>query len=570
MWELLRGRRARFGALACTSFIGGLVEAAFLVLVTRIAFAVTDRSDNVELLGGWSLSVLQSAGLAAGLVAVRLGFGLVTAWQSSSLMSGAVASIRSELAHAFLEASWPTQQSDRGGQLQELLTTFVAQGQSLLNSLMAGTAATFSLLALLGTAVLVDPAGALAVIVGALLLGSILRPIRSAVRRRARASADAGLALASGLHQVSQLGLEVHVFNVQAPVEDDVRSLIDRTAEAQRRLSLAQGLVTPIYTGLAYIALIVALAVVASIDTANVATLGAIMLVMLRSLSYGQAIQNSIATVHGALPFVGRLREQLQIYREGRIPSGSVSLASIEALEFKDVGFSYESSRPALSRVTFEIRSKEIIGIVGPSGSGKSTLVQLMLGLRQPDVGTISVDGREISTFDRHDWARKVTFVPQEPHLIDGTIEDNIRFYRADVTSENVRSAAKLAHINDDIEAAEGRYDREVGGGAGRLSGGQQQRISIARALVESPEVLILDEPTSALDVRSEALIRETLRELSGRMTVVVIAHRLSTLDICDRIMVIQDGELKAFDSPRSLEASNDFYSEALTLSGLR
>jgi ABC-type multidrug transport system fused ATPase/permease subunit len=133
-----------------------------------------------------------------------------------------------------------------------------------------------------------------------------------------------------------------------------------------------------------------------------------------------------------------------------------------------------------------------------------------------------------------------------------------------------VERAARLAHLHDDILGFPEGYDRQVGEKGGHLSGGQQQRLCIARALVEHPEVLILDEPTSALDVRSEHFIRETLLGLKDRMTVIVIAHRLSTLTICDRIMVIRDGELKEFDTPHALEQSSGFYREALALSGMR
>ena len=170
----------------------------------------------------------------------------------------------------------------------------------------------------------------------------------------------------------------------------------------------------------------------------------------------------------------------------------------------------------------------------------------------------------------QREWARCVTFVPQEPHLIVGSIEDNIRFLRDDVTRADVEQAARLAQLHDEIVAFPEAYDRPVGEAGGHLSGGQRQRLTIARALVEQPEVLILDEPTSALDVRTEHLIRETLLGLKGRVTVLVIAHRLSTLDICDRIMVIQDGRLVGFDTPARLEQSSEFYREALSLSRLR
>ncbi len=235
-----------------------------------------------------------------------------------------------------------------------------------------------------------------------------------------------------------------------------------------------------------------------------------------------------------------------------------------------DLSFSYTQGQPVLRGVSFTIPRREIVGVVGPSGGGKSTLVQLLLGLRDPDAGSIQADGREVSSFAKAEWARKVTFVPQAAHLIAGTIADNIQFLREGVGREDIERAARLAHLHDDITAFPEGYERQVGEHGGHLSGGQQQRLCIARALVEQPDVLILDEPTSALDVRSEHLIRTTLLGLKERMTVVVIAHRLSTLDICDRIMVIQDGELRGFDTPQNLERSSEFYREALVLSGLR
>ena len=208
--------------------------------------------------------------------------------------------------------------------------------------------------------------------------------------------------------------------------------------------------------------------------------------------------------------------------------------------------------------------------MVGPSGSGKSTLVQLLLALRPPTSGRVLAGGRDVRELSRSEWVRKVTFVPQQAHLIAGTVSDNIRFMRDDVSQEQIEAAAHFANLHSDVMGFAEGYERQVGEGGSHLSGGQQQRLIIARALVEDPDLLILDEPTSALDVRSEQLIRQTLNELRERMTIIIIAHRLSTLDVCDRIMVIQDGELRGFDTPQRLEMSSDFYREALLLSGLR
>ena len=182
----------------------------------------------------------------------------------------------------------------------------------------------------------------------------------------------------------------------------------------------------------------------------------------------------------------------------------------------------------------------------------------------------VSAGGRDIRSLSKREWARKVTFVPQEAHLIAGTIAENVRFLREGVTADMIDEACRLANLDEDFMDSVDGYERQVGEQGSHLSGGQRQRLTIARALVERPELLILDEPTSSLDVRSEHLIRQTLDGLRERMAVVIIAHRLSTLAICDRIMVIQAGELKAFDTPENLEKTNKFYREALALAGMR
>lgn len=375
--------------------------------------------------------------------------------------------------------------------------------------------------------------------------------------------------MATALNETSQLGMELHVFHVQDEARGSLDKLINAQCEASRRQSVVQGMVGPIYTGIAYTALVGALAVVALSNATSLAALGTVMLVMLRSLGYGQGIQNGYSYVVASLPFVDTLRDRLEYLEGGRRHDGGEPVASIGALTAENVSFAYVPGQAVLRDMSFAIDPHEIIGIVGPSGGGKSTLVQLLLGLRDPESGRVMADGRDIREFSKAEWARKVTFVPQAAHLIAGTIADNIRFLRPDVTDIEIEQAARLASLHDDIAQFPEGYERQVGEHGGHLSGGQQQRLCIAHALVETPDLLILDEPTSALDVRSEHLIRKTLLELRARMTVIIIAHRLSTLDICDRIMVIQGGELRGFDTPRMLEASNDFYREALVLSGL-
>jgi ATP-binding cassette subfamily B protein len=567
---VVAGYRRTLGAVVLTAFLGGVAEALFLITATRAAFAITEDSHRIGVVAGWYLSVGVALLLALGLVVVRIAMAVVANLGAARASSGVVAKIRHRLADAFLSATWPVQEEQRGGSLQELMSVYSGQASNLMSGVNQGLVAGASLVALLGLAIAVDPLGAVVLVVSVGVLGSLLRPLRRAVRRRARRHAEAGMDLASTVNDISSLGLEVNVFQVQDRALAKVDTLIDRTRRHNQRWIFMAGLATPMYIGLAYLSLIGALALVEASSTTSLTSLGASMLVMLRSLSYGQALQAAYVSLSSSAPVIDELQRRLAELEAGRRKGGGAAVGAVGPLTAEKLSFAYAGGRDVLHDVSFTIEPREIVGIVGPSGGGKSTLVQLLLGLREPRTGRILAGGREIGTFDPSDWARRVTFVPQEPNLIVGSVADNIRFLRPDVSDADVERAARLAYLHDEVVALPEGYERRIGDHGSHLSGGQAQRLCIARALVEQPDVLILDEPTSALDVRSEHLIRETLRDLRADMTVVIIAHRLSTLEFCDRIMVIQDGHLMGFDKPGRLEESSDFYREVLELSGLR
>jgi ATP-binding cassette, subfamily B, bacterial len=564
--SLLVGRWTKVFLLAGSSAVGGFIEALFLVLVTRAGFAAADASRQVEVAFGRSYSTGTVAFFALVLVLLRVALALMSTVLGSRISTQSVAEIRRELASSFLRASWPEQQAERTGRLQELLTTFTQRGAELVTNLTTAISSAFSLLSLLVLAVLVDPVGALVVIVAVGVLGSILRPLRSAVRRQGRQAAEAGMGFATSLSEISELGMEMHVFDVQEATEHRVRGLIDENSRVNERLGVLRGAIPVLYTGMAYLAIVGAIALVSASGSADITSVGSVMLVMLRSLSYGQGLQAALASIAANRPFTDALQAQIGQYRHGVADRDGIDVERIGALELRDVHFSYERQNPVLSAVSARLQAGETVGVVGPSGSGKSTLVQLLLGLRTPQAGEITADGIPLGDIARSCLTRRITFVPQAAHLVAGSVADNIRFYRDDVSHADVVRASKLAHLHEDVIGWDEGYERSVGERGGHLSGGQQQRLCIARALVEYPDVLILDEPTSSLDVRSEHLVLQTLKELSQRMTVIVIAHRMAVLDICDRIMVIQHGRLAAFDTPETLATTSDFYREAVQM----
>ncbi len=537
--SLLAGHRFRLAIIGLAAFIGGLCEALFLVIITRAAFAISNGRDSFGVVAGRDLTVGQVVAVAAALVCARVAFSLVGGWASADLTARVTSSVRHDVAHAYLSADWTTQHDDAGGELQDLLTSFTISATSVVSAVGGLITSALNLAGLMLLAVLVDPAAAVVTIVAVALLAAVIRPIRQSVRRASMASADAGIRYAAAVSEISALGLEMNVFDTHGAVGERVDRLVVERAQIEKSVGWRVALVPTVYSALAYLAILLALLIAAAADQADLRSVGAVMLVMLRSLSYGQALQGSLTTIAGSRPYVEEIGRRIDRYLAAPRPSGAREISRVGVLELREVTFSYDGLHQVLRDVTARFEPGEIVGLVGPSGAGKSTLVQLLLGLRSPDEGAVVADGRSIEDVARTQWARLVTFVPQQPRLVAGSIAENIRFYRSDVTDADIDRAAIRAHLGPDLAGWVDGIHHDVGAGGSKLSGGQQQRVCIARALVENPDVFILDEPTSALDADSELAIRATLAELRGHVTVIVIAHRPSTLEVCDRIVTL-------------------------------
>ena len=228
------------------------------------------------------------------------------------------------------------------------------------------------------------------------------------------------------------------------------------------------------------------------------------------------------------------------------------------AVDFDSVDYSYDGVSLALSGVTMHIPEGKIIGVLGPSGSGKTTISQLLLGLREPTSGRATIGGEDAAAISKSDVHSTVALVPQEPVLLQGTVMDNIRFFR-DFEESEVVDASKLAHLHEDVTRMPAGYETLVGEGGGALSGGQKQRLAIARALIGSPKLMVLDEPTSAVDGRTEELIRITLSELRGHVTVVIISHRVETTSQCDLLLVLANGKIADFGERDAVMAGSAY-----------
>jgi ATP-binding cassette, subfamily B, bacterial len=234
----------------------------------------------------------------------------------------------------------------------------------------------------------------------------------------------------------------------------------------------------------------------------------------------------------------------------------AVVLPAVEGkVEFENVFFGYKASQPVLKGVSFTVNPGEVVALVGPSGSGKSSLVGLVPRFYDPQSGKVLIDGTDVRDVTFESLRRQIGIVPQETVLFSGTVAENIAYGQDSFDMEDVEKAAKIANAHSFISAFPKGYQTMLGERGTNLSGGQRQRIAIARAVLLDPRILILDEATSALDTESEALVQEALNRLMQGRTVLVVAHRLSTIRQADRILVIEQGDIREAGNHQELMA---------------
>ncbi len=263
-----------------------------------------------------------------------------------------------------------------------------------------------------------------------------------------------------------------------------------------------------------------------------------------------------------ALPSADRVIEILDVpveqdhYGEEKELNGK-----IETMSFNNVSFHYDDSPELiLKNINLDVKAGEVVAFVGKSGSGKTTLVNLIPRFFEVSEGNIEVNGINIKNLSLKKYRDYIGVVPQESFLFSGTVYDNIAFGKAGVTEDDIVKAAKMANAYDFIMELPNQFKTEVGERGTMLSGGQKQRIAIARALIQNPEIMILDEATSALDTESERLVQDALDKLMVNRTTFVIAHRLSTIINADKIVVMENGEIKEVGNHQELLKLNGLY----------
>ncbi|MBW3112930.1 ABC transporter ATP-binding protein/permease [Bacillus sp. MCCB 382] len=272
-------------------------------------------------------------------------------------------------------------------------------------------------------------------------------------------------------------------------------------------------------------------------------------------------LANQYNTLLSAIAGAERVFQILDEEKEEKDEGDAVEIDSVEGkVEFQQVSFSYEKGERTLENVSFSIQPGETVALVGPTGAGKTTITNLLSRFYELNEGSIEIDGRDIRTIKRQSLRQQMGFVLQDSFLFQGTIADNIRYGRLDAGDEEVKEAAKLANAHTFIEKMPGGYDTMLRADGSGISQGQKQLLSIARAILSNPSILILDEATSSIDTITELRIQEALKRLMEGRTSVVVAHRLNTIRQANQILVLDQGRIIERGSHDELLKEKGFY----------
>lgn len=323
-------------------------------------------------------------------------------------------------------------------------------------------------------------------------------------------------------------------------------------------------MIEPIVVGVGFVFVYLSL-------TVNLMTLEEVGLFILIALRLLPVIKQLLASRQALLTISGFYDALNQRFRDidtaQEVESGDRPLEKVrQSIVFDDVRYNYPTGDvPALDGVTFEIPAGKITALVGPSGAGKSTLIDLLPRLRDPDTGTITIDGISTTDYSRSGLRWAVAYAPQSPQLFAYTIAEHIRYGRPNATMDEVRSAAYLSGALEFVNRLPRGFDTPIGEAGTALSGGQRQRLDLARALIRTSPILILDEPTSNLDADAEVAFRETLERLRAETdkTIIVVGHRLSSVTVADRIVVIRQGRVADFGTHEELLNRTGWYASA-------
>ncbi len=530
-----------------TAFTAWIMES-----VVNEAFA-NKRADLVWLICGSILAAFVLRGLASYGQAVTL----------SKIGNNIVARYQRRLFAHLMTLSLGYFTESRSAHLAAQISQNINGIRDVLNLTVTSTARDFlSLIALIGVMIFKDPMLTLIVFVVAPPLLYALRYISKRLRAATKEAIIFNSHVLGAMQETVQGIAIVKAFTMEEQLERKVGTTIDAAEKRSNRIARLSERTSPLTETFAGLAISSVLAYAAFRSIYGDMLPGAFfsfVAALLMAYEPAKRLAKLQVQMERAVVNARMIYEILDMQPHQREKPAAADLAITDSsIEFRGVTFAYGDGEKVLKGIDFVAEGGKTTALVGPSGAGKSTVITLIPRFYDPSSGEILIDGQNIADVTKASLRKHIAYVSQQPYLFEGTIRDNIRYGRPDATDAEIEDAARLAYAHDFITAQPLGYDTPVGENGVTLSGGQRQRLSIARALVRNAPILLLDEATSALDTESEAAVQKALDQAMHGRTVVVIAHRLSTVIKADKIIVMHEGRIAEEGTHESLAQRPD------------
>lgn len=421
----------------------------------------------------------------------------------------------------------------------------------------------FTILFAVGTMLVLSPPLFLVVLVS-LAVSTAATGYVSKLAQRAYGENLASMgALTEKIEEVYAGNRVVKVFNQQQAVLLAAETLNQRQFRAQRNAQFADFTIYPTIRALGQLGFIATAVLGGGMALGGAITLGTVQAFLQYVNQISEPVTNAayvITSLQAAIAGAERVFAMLDEEEERPDRDGSAESITQGHVSFQNVRFGYTPERILIKNLNLEVRPNEMVAIVGPTGGGKTTLVNLLMRFYELNGGSISIDGQDITSMPRCEMRRRVGMVLQDTWLFEGTIAENIAYGKRDATREEIVAAAKAACCDHFIRTLPDGYDTVLSGEAAGVSQGQMQLLTIARAMLTDPAILVLDEATSSVDTRTEVEIQKAMTRLMRGKTSFVIAHRLSTIQNADQILVVRDGDIVERGSHAELLKQNGFY----------
>ncbi len=507
---------------------------------------------------------------------------VILLWVQTGVLNSAQVALQRRLLQSFTRAPWLVQQSSGTGELLRTVSSSVSSTMTVVAGTLSVVSEGAVFLAIVAALIIINPMLAIGALIYLVLAGLVyLRIVRRPIATR-------GLRLQVEGQRMNSSLIELVSGIKELTIRGSASTYLDRYTTAARSALSAYRLIVVTNQGMRYLleilmitgaALVIGIATLSGSATTVLISIGVLLAGGLRLLPALNTLLIAVNNVRSNEPAIAIVEAELArlavpdeiaplVGEEG----GAEPIVPTGSFVFEQVGFRYPTrEQPALSGISVDVAFGEALGIVGATGSGKSTFVDLLLGFLQPTEGALRIDGEPLLPH-LASWRAQIGFVPQDIFLVDDTLAANITFGEVSdtISQEQLAEAITLAQLDDVVAELPEGVDTMLGERGVRLSGGQRQRVGLARALYRRPRVLILDEATSALDNETERRISDALRTLHGQLTMIVIAHRLSTVRSCDRILYLDDGRVAGLDTFDALDRTNTGFARLVELGSLR